>query len=70
MKFRIDIEDAEFMKSCISLEEEAVRGMGSIALGEQGKPWLCRIAFSEQSLRAIARGALALANHLRDQQPE
>jgi hypothetical protein len=67
MKFRIDIEDSEIMRCRISLEEEAVPGTGSISLAEEGEPWLCKMLFSEQALRAISHGTLSLANRLRDQ---
>ena len=67
MKFRVDIRDVVLPNHSVSVEQEDIPGMGSIALAEDGKPWLCKMLLSERALRALARGALALADVLRDE---
>jgi len=68
-KVRIDIEDSRMPLNTISLESENVPGMGSIALAEQKKEWICRLSFSADALRALGRAALALADQVQVDEP-
>jgi hypothetical protein len=64
MRFRIDFADARMPRTAISLEVEAVEGIGSIAISEDGKPWVGKWVLSESALRALAIAASALADHV------
>jgi hypothetical protein len=64
VKFRVDIYDHVMPQNAISLEAEDCPNMGSIALAERNKPWICRMSFSADALRALGRAALVLADQI------